>query len=292
MESLFRACGRPDLRAALGVAAFVVTVGATSRGPIGAAPGYAQGIGSYAGQYGDAQTIPLEELLNGNYPRTGAVRTRGTLEAGPRVQGGLRRYNLRVSGDRLAATIASRLPITPSVVIRDSFDFDADRLNMREIEVVGTFQSGMGMDSGTGGGFWFWSYSSADDEGDGSRSGKARPSPTGLLAIEDLVGRPASLAKETVRVRGQFRGKNLFGDLAPAGAPADGWVIKDGDSAVWVSGKQPKGSGWSLDPESKSDTTRWVEVVGKIETRDGVTYLKASQLALAPPPKPGDDEAQ
>jgi hypothetical protein len=291
MESLFRPCRRPGPRWVLAVA-FVAAAMADSQGPIGAAPARAQGVGSYTGQYGDAQTIPLEELLNGNYPHTGAVRTRGTLEAGPRVQGGIRRYSLRVSGDRLAATIASRLPITPSVVIRDSFDFDADRLNMREIEVVGTFQPGMGMDSGTGGGFWFWSYSSADDEGDGSRGGKARAMPTGLLAIEDLVGRPASLAKETVRVKGQFRGKNLFGDLGVAGAPADGWVIKDGESAVWVTGKRPKGSGWSLDPESKSDTTRWVEVVGKIETRDGVTCLRASQVTLSAPPKPGDEDAQ
>jgi hypothetical protein len=232
---------------------------------------------------GDSQTIPLEELLNGNIPLNGAVRTRGILEAGPRVRGSMRRYALTMSGDRLALTTRTRLVITPGMVIRDSFDFDADSLNMREIEVVGTFQSGVGSDAGTGTGFWFWAYSATEI------AEKPRASPTGLLAIEDLVGRPASLAKETVRVRGQFRGKNLFGDLAPAGAPADGWVIKDGDSAVWVSGRRPKGSGWSLDPESRSDTTRWVEVVGKIETKDGVTLLKAAQVALVPPPKPDAD---
>jgi hypothetical protein len=240
----------------------------------------AQSPGSYSGTYGDAQTIPLEELLNGNIPLAGAVRTRGILEAGPRVRGGQRRYSLSVSGDRLALTVSSRLPITPGMVIRDSFDFDADSLNMREIEVLGTFQSGMGGDTGMGGGFWFWAYSATEVPE------KPRASPTGLLAIEDLVGRPAALARETVRVRGQFRGKNLFGDLASVGAPADAWVIKDGESAVWVSGRRPKGNGWSLDPESRSDTVRWVEVVGKIETRDGVTLLKASQVALVPPPKP------
>jgi hypothetical protein len=68
-------------------------------------------------------------------------------------------------------------------------------------------------------------------------------------------------------------------------------VIKEGESAVWVSGKRPKGDGWSLDPESKSDTTKWVEVVGKVETRDGVTFVKASQVALVPAPRP-DSEPQ
>jgi hypothetical protein len=246
---------------------------------------WAQAPGSYASNYGDSQTIPLEELLNGNIPLTGAVRTRGILEAGPRVRGSIRQYALSVPMERHALTMKTRLPITPGMAIRDSFDFDADSLNMREIEVVGTFQPGMGSEGGTGSGFWFWAYSAADpDNGE-----KARPSPTGLLAIEDLVGRPASLAKESVRVRGQFRGKNLFGDLAAAGAPPDAWVIKDGDSAVWVAGRRPKGNGWSLDPASRSDTTRWVEVVGKIETKDGITFLRAGQVALVPAPKPGDD---
>ena len=279
---------RRGLRAAVGLSAALLAGVAVSPRK-GAAVVLAQAPGTYAGNYGDSRNMPLDELLNDNIPLTGAVRTRGILEAGPRVRGSARQYALTLPMENHALTTRRRLPITPGMVIRDSFDFDADRLNMREIEVVGTFQPGMGGDSGTGGGgFWFWSYSEAElDNGE-----KGRPSPTGLLAIEDLVGRPAGLAKETVRVRGQFRGKNLFGDLAVAGAPPDGWVIKDGDSAVWVAGRRPKGNGWSLDPESRSDTARWVEVVGKIETKDGVTVLRAGQVSLVPAPKPGDADSQ
>jgi hypothetical protein len=286
MASRYR--DRRRLRAAVGLGAALLA-GIAFSPRKGAAVALAQAPGSYAGNYGDSQSIPLDELLNGNIPLTGSVRTRGILEAGPRVRGSIRQYSLSMPTDRRVLTTRSRLPITPGMVIRDSFDFDADRLNMREIEVVGTFQPGMGSDSGvSGGGFWFWAYSEAElDNGE-----KGRPSPTGLLAIEDLVGRPARLAKETVRVRGQFRGKNLFGDLALAGAPADGWVIKDGDSAVWVAGRRPKGKGWSLDSESRSDTARWLEVVGKIETKDGVTFLRADQVALVPAPKPGDADSQ
>jgi len=271
-----------DRAALLGAVGLLAAVGAGSgaSGGGGLFGPVARAQSPYPGG-GDAQNIPLEELLNGNRPLSGAVHTRGILEAGPRNPGGPRRYSLLMSSDRLAATTLSRLQITPGAMIRQAFDFDADSLNMREIEVTGTFQGSMGA---LGEGFWFWSYSAVE-----TNEGKARATPTGLLAIEDLVGRPARLAKETVRVRGQFRGKNLFGDLAAAGAPVDGWVIKDGDSAVWVSGKRPKGNGWSLNPDSRSDTNRWVEVTGKIETRDGVTLLRAGQVALVPPPKPDSD---
>ena len=127
------------------------------------------------------------------------------------------------------------------------------------------------------GGFWFWAYS----------LGPAKPSQagrTGLLALEDLVAQPDRLAGETVKVVGQFRGKNLFGDLDGADEPGDGWVIKDGAFAVWVVGKKPKGSGWSLDPTSRGDTVRWVQVTGTLDRKGKVTRIKAMEVALVPPP--------
>lgn len=231
----------------------------------------------YAAMYGDPQWTPLEDVLDGNVPLSGAIRTRGILEAAPRQRGVPRTYALRPLPGR-RATVRARLPIAPGTLIRDSFDFEADGLNFREIEVVGTLQGAMGVDAGSGSGFWFWAYSAAPE-------GRSRASGTGLLAIEDLIARPANLAKETVRVRGQFRGKNLFGDVPGDGAPADGWVIKDGGYAVWVAGKRPRGDGWSLDPESRSDSARWLEVEGRIEKKDGLTLLRATKVALVPPPK-------
>jgi hypothetical protein len=107
----------------------------------------------------------------------------------------------------------------------------------------------------------------------------------GYLTIESLVLRPGRHDNQTIRVIGQFRGGNLYGDM-PANSersPAD-WVIKDGPYAVWVTGKRPKGSGWSLDVMLKSDAGRWIEVRGKPETVDGVTYLKAQELRLTKGP--------
>ena len=88
---------------------------------------------------------------------------------------------------------------------------------------------------------------------------------------------------------GQFRGKNLFGDLDATGEPTDAWVIKDGAFAVWVVGKKPKGSGWSLDPTSRGDTIRWVQVTGTLDRKGNVTRLKATEVALVPPPPVAPD---
>ncbi len=116
-----------------------------------------------------------------------------------------------------------------------------------------------------------------------------RPGSQEYLTLEFLVFNPGQFANQKVRVVGQFLGRNLYGDL-PARSernPSD-WVIKDGAYAVWVVGKSPKGSGWSLDVTLKSDTGRWIEVTGKPDTIDGVVYLRAQgvRLAKGPPPAP------
>jgi hypothetical protein len=106
-------------------------------------------------------------------------------------------------------------------------------------------------------------------------------------SLESLVMNAGERDGQTVRVVGQFRGKNLYGDLpSRSQRQSSDWVIKDDAFAVWVWGKQPKGAGWELDSDLKTDTGRWVEVVGSVETRNGITYLKAVQVALASPPSP------
>ena len=58
---------------------------------------------------------------------------------------------------------------------------------------------------------------------------------------------------------------------------------------MWVVGKKPKGKGWSLDPASRSDSARWVQVTGTLDRKGSVTRLKATEVALVPslrPPAP------
>ena len=87
------------------------------------------------------------------------------------------------------------------------------------------------------------------------------------------------LPGKTTRILGQFRGRNLFGDL-PAGSARgkDAWVLKDGETAMWVVGKAPRGDGWKLDLDYKGDSKTWLEVEGKLETINGIAYLKASRV--------------
>ena len=94
-----------------------------------------------------------------------------------------------------------------------------------------------------------------------------------------ILDEPSAYIGKTTKILGQFRGRNLFGDLPPNSARGkDDWVLKDGDTAVWVMGKAPKGDGWKLDLEYKGDSKTWLEVEGKPEVVNGVVYLKASRV--------------
>jgi hypothetical protein len=100
--------------------------------------------------------------------------------------------------------------------------------------------------------------------------------------FEAILADPGRFADKPIKVIGQFRGRNLYGDL-PEGSertPKD-WVVKDGEHAVWVTGKEPKGKGFTLDASYKGDTSRWLEVEGKPEVVNGVLYLRASKVDLA-----------
>lgn len=100
-----------------------------------------------------------------------------------------------------------------------------------------------------------------------------------------ILDDPASYVGKKTRVYGQFRGRNLYGDLPAGSARAkNDWVLKDGETAIWVSGKEPKGQGWKFDLDYKGDTRNWLEVEGKPEVANGVVYLKASRVLPAKAP--------
>jgi hypothetical protein len=116
------------------------------------------------------------------------------------------------------------------------------------------------------------------DRGKGlPRQGPRTLADTGLDAAA-ADGKP-------VRAIGQFRGANLCKDLPEASRhdPED-WVLHTAEGPVWVSGRRPAGKGFQLDTAYRGDTTRWLEVSGKVLILDDVRYLKASKVALIPRP--------
>lgn len=124
--------------------------------------------------------------------------------------------------------------------------------------------------------------------------GPGREGPGAETAIiETILNDPPAFVGVSVRIVGQFRGRNLFGDLPAASQrSASDWILKEGAAAVWVTGKAPKGKGWSLDPDYKGDATRWLAVEGKVEVVNGVAYLRASKLILTRDPRTSKAESQ
>ncbi len=99
--------------------------------------------------------------------------------------------------------------------------------------------------------------------------------------LETLVRDPEAAHGRSITVEGTFRGANLFEDLPRETRrdPAD-WVLNDGPFSIWVTGRLPKGNGFSLDPRSLSDCRWRLEVKGKVETRARYIYLRARSVVL------------
>jgi hypothetical protein len=100
-----------------------------------------------------------------------------------------------------------------------------------------------------------------------------------LAALLDNEGTSAK-----VHIRGRFCGRNLCGGLSTSPPTDDAWVLQEGESAIWVVGKRPRGSGWALDPSYQGDTRRWLEVVGRVQPCGATRCLQADSVALVKSP--------
>ena len=106
------------------------------------------------------------------------------------------------------------------------------------------------------------------------------------LSIRALALEPWRYEGQKVTVTGNFRGRNLFGDLA--GAPGKSrydFVIRGAEGALWVSGMQPRGRGFDLDIDRRVDTDQWLEVTGVVAYERGLVRIDAAQLAAAKAPE-------
>lgn len=112
-----------------------------------------------------------------------------------------------------------------------------------------------------------------------------RPREVGGGLGAQILNDPAAWIGKKTRIHGQFRGRNLFADLPVGSARGkDDWVLKDGDTAMWVIGKAPKGHGWKLDLDYKGDSKSWLDVEGKPEVSNGILYLRASTVLMSKAP--------
>jgi hypothetical protein len=103
-------------------------------------------------------------------------------------------------------------------------------------------------------------------------------------SLRMLALAPENYISQRVTITGQFRGRNLYGDL-PQSPAATQWdfVLHSGDASIWVTGQRPRGKGFNLDVEARVDTGHWLEVAGTVRQGRGVVWIEAMQLALGKP---------
>ena len=94
---------------------------------------------------------------------------------------------------------------------------------------------------------------------------------------------------EKVTVVGDFRGRNLFGDVggAPGKSKYD-FVLRGVEGAVWVTGLRPRGKSFDLDVDRRQDTGTWLKVTGTVMRDRGLVLLEATQIDVTTKP---EDEA-
>lgn len=120
----------------------------------------------------------------------------------------------------------------------------------------------------------------------------APPSVAG--SVRALALEPWKFEGQTLKVTGNFRGRNLFGDLpnTPGKSRYD-FVLRGAEGSVWVTGLRPRGRGFELDVDRRVDSDRWVEVTGTVVHDRGLVRIEATQIALAKAPSsaPAEEES-
>ena len=110
--------------------------------------------------------------------------------------------------------------------------------------------------------------------------------PQTAPTLRNVVLDPERYEDQRVTIKGQFRGRNLFGDQPQAPPGGDGrreFVLRSADASLWVTGKQPRGRGFSFDINSRLDTRRWLEVSGVVKEDRGLVWIVADELAETSP---------
>jgi len=103
--------------------------------------------------------------------------------------------------------------------------------------------------------------------------------------LRDVVLDASQYVDQEVTLTGQFRGRNLYGDLPQApGVSRWDFVLKSADAALWITGTQPRGRGFDLNPSARIDTSRWLAVSGIVKRGRGLVWLESVKIAAAQAP--------
>lgn len=105
-------------------------------------------------------------------------------------------------------------------------------------------------------------------------------------SVRALALQPWRFDGQKVTVVGQFRGRNLFGDLPSApGKSRYDFVLRSTDAAVWVTDLRPRGRGFDLSVDARVDTGRWLQVSGAVSFERGLVAIAGATVAVATAPE-------
>jgi hypothetical protein len=116
-------------------------------------------------------------------------------------------------------------------------------------------------------------------------TGLSAAQPSSAASVRALALEPWKFEGQTVTLVGQFRGRNLFGDVPDApGRSRYDFVLKAADAAVWVTGLRPRGKDFELNVDRRADTGRWLEISGVVSYQRGLVSIEAKKLVAANAP--------
>jgi Big-like domain-containing protein len=117
-------------------------------------------------------------------------------------------------------------------------------------------------------------------------SGTSETQAVAGATVKSIAIEPWRYDGQTVTIAGNFRGRNLYGDLpgAPGKSKYD-FVLRGTEGALWVTDVRPRGQGFDLDVNRRVDTDRWLEVTGTVVREKGLVSLKASRVSLTKAPQ-------
>ena len=237
-------------------------------------------------RYGKPQDFSLDENIY-TWPEDQSIRVVGTLNptltgelpnsGGPRSSSTPRTYVIQSENNWHS------LRMTPVPEVAGRMDDYASLWSGRKVEVVGIFPRRSAADEeirlspSSNRTFLFWSMLALPEE---EKDDFDAPRST----IEALVMDREAAAGRVVAVTGTYRGGNLLEDLPDDSRrdPQD-WVLNDGPFSIWVTGRKPKGEGFSFDLRSQSDLRWKLTVQGEVEIHDGYIYLQAAKVRLVGP---------
>ena len=124
-------------------------------------------------------------------------------------------------------------------------------------------------------------------------TGVAEAQTATTASVRALALEPWKFDGQTVTLLGNFRGRNLFGDLPDApGKSRYDFVLRGADGALWITGLRPRGKGFELDVDRRLDTDKWVQITGTVTANRGLAIVAGKDIALGKAPQVAPDTTE